>query len=134
MRSVMTRTGATGMWRRLAMLGLGLLLCGCAAVTQDVHAYYREMAGNFKEAVDDAEKEEAKLEKRRQLFAVTKDQRELHRTERDLEKVRSLKEHYTREEQRFDKAAKWMESHFDRGTMDDSKVTRAADVPPEPAP
>jgi hypothetical protein len=94
------------------MLSSGIALGGCAAMTQDVDAYYRQMAVNYKEALDDAKLEETRLEKKAQVYAVTKDKKELRRTERELERVRSFEERCAREHQRFDKAAKWMETHL----------------------
>jgi hypothetical protein len=112
MRSVKGRVRASGTWRLVVMLSSAIALGGCASMTQDVDAYYRQMAVNYKEAIDDAKIEETQLEKKAQIYAVTKDKKELRRTERELEQVRSWEEHCAREQQRFGKAAKWMETHL----------------------
>jgi acyl-[acyl carrier protein]--UDP-N-acetylglucosamine O-acyltransferase len=128
MRSVKGRVRPSGTWRFVVMVSSGVLLGGCAAVTQDVDAYYRQMAVNYKEAIDDAKVEELKLEKKAQIYAVTKDQKELRRTERTLARVRSIEERYTREQERFDKAAKWMESHLDSVKKGAPEASGAADA------
>jgi hypothetical protein len=128
MRSDKGRVRASGTWRLVVMISTGFALGGCAAVTQDVDAYYRQMAVNYEEALDDARLEETKLEKKAQLFAVTKDRKELRRTERDLERVRSFEEHCIREQKRFDKAAKWMESHLASVKKRAPEASAAADA------
>ena len=69
MRSITGRPGDSTIWRRLAMAALGIPICGCAAMTQDVDAYYRQMAVNYQEAIDDAKKEESALDKKLRLSA-----------------------------------------------------------------
>ena len=43
---------ADGCGGALASFSLGIALTGCAAMTQDVDAYYRQMAVNYQEAAE----------------------------------------------------------------------------------
>jgi hypothetical protein len=122
------------MWRGLLTLSVGISSCGCAAVTQDVDAYYRQMAANYKEALDRAKIEEASLKNQSRVYAVTGDQREYRRAERELKRVQAWQEHCSREQQRFEKAAKWMESHFDRNKRADTKVSGPLDASRDASP
>jgi hypothetical protein len=128
MRSDKECARATGTWRLAVLLSSGLATGGCAAVTQDVDAYYRQMAVNYKEALDDAKLEETRLEKKAQLYSVTKDKKELRRTERELEHVRSWEERCAREQRRFDQAAKWMETHLDSVKKPAAEASAVADA------
>jgi hypothetical protein len=116
------------MWRRLVLLTLGIWPCGCAAITQDVDAYYRQMAVNYKEAIERAKIEELSLENQSRVFAVTGDDKQHRRARRELDRVRSWEEHCAREQQRFEKAAKWMESHFDSRKSDNGKASGLPDA------
>jgi hypothetical protein len=122
------------MWRRLLLLALGISPCGCAAITQDVDAYYRQMAVNYKEAIERAKIEELSLENQSRVFAVTGDEKQHRRARRELERVRSWEGHCAKEQQRFEKAAKWMESHFDSGKTDDGKASVSPDASNAPHP
>jgi hypothetical protein len=119
MRSVKGRVGVSAIGRRLVMASLAIPLCGCAAMTQDVDAYYRQMAVNFKESLDDAKREEADLEKKSKVYALTGDKKEYRKAQRELDRVRDWVQHCSYEQKRFEKAAKWMESHFDLETKDE---------------
>lgn len=131
MRSLNARPGSPWTWRRAAMPSLlGLTLCGCAAMTKDVDAYYRQMAINYKEALDDARLEEKSLEKKSRVYAVTKDEKQYRKTQRELDRVRTWEERCAREQERFAKAAKWMESHFDLNRKGNPESAEPADASP----
>jgi len=96
----------------LVTLFLGLSLTGCAAVTQDVDAYYRQMAVNYQEAIDKAKIDELTLQKEARALAVTGDKANYRKAQRELGRIRSWEDHCEWERKRFAKAANWMESHF----------------------
>jgi hypothetical protein len=110
--------GATNPSRRrrarwMGLLMLGPVFPGCAAMSQDVDAYYRQMAINYREAVEDAKRDEVSLQNQLRILGVTNDQSRYLKTQRKLEKLRAWEEKCAKEEKRFAKAADWMESHFD---------------------
>ena len=51
----------------------GLCLAGCASVSQDVDAYYRQMAYNYKEAEEKAKMDAVALENETKVLATTGD-------------------------------------------------------------
>jgi hypothetical protein len=100
-------------FRSLGLLILGSGLAGCAAVSQDVRDYYRQMAYNYKAAQDKAKIEEGSLENVSRMLLATGDTANYRKTQRRLERVRSWEGRCAKQEERFDKAAAWMEAHFD---------------------
>jgi hypothetical protein len=108
-----TRSVRAGrVWRRWVVASLGFPLTGCAGMTQSVDAYYRQMAVNYQEAIDKAKLDETSLENQSRVLLTTGDQSKYHKTQRELASIRSWEKHCAWEKERFDKAAKWMESHF----------------------
>jgi hypothetical protein len=97
----------------MAALCLGIPLAGCASITQDVDAYYRQMAVNYQDAIDRAKVDEVSVEDQSRVLAATGDQRKYRKSRRELEKIRSWEEHCAWEKKRFEKAAEWMERHFE---------------------
>ncbi len=112
MRGAMDRARTGSIARRLAGLCLAIPLAGCASMTQDVNAYYRQMAVNYQEAIEQAKLDETSLDRQAQVMATTGDKKKLQKYQRVLSKVRKSEEEYARQQQRFEKAAEWMESHF----------------------
>ena len=58
------------------MLGLSVLAlgpAGCTSMSQDVDAYYRQMAVNYKEAAEKARMDEIALENETKVLATTGD-------------------------------------------------------------
>ncbi len=82
-------------------------------MTQDVDAYYRQMAINYREAVEDAKRDEVSLQNQLRILGVTNDQSRYLKTKRKLDKLQDWEEKCAKEEKRFAKAAEWMESHFE---------------------
>ena len=73
---------------RLNVLGLVVLassLAGCASVSQDVDAYYRQMAYNYKEAEEKARMEAITLENETKVLATTGDFSKLKASSAELE-------------------------------------------------
>lgn len=87
-------------------------LTGCAAMTQDVDAYYRQMAFNFREAADKAKLDEVALENESKVLGVTGDQSRYRKAQKQLRKIKEWEEHCAKEKVRFEKAAEWMETHL----------------------
>ena len=91
------------------MLLLAVSLVGCAAMTQDVHQYYRQMATNFKEA---EEKAKVRIATRQREASMLLKGGEVHQYKRAIREVNPLKnwqEHCARERERFEKAAEKLE-------------------------
>ena len=82
-------------------------------MTQDVDLYYRQMAINYQEAVNSAKLDEKSLQNQLRVLGVTGDQSKYFKAQRKLEKLRAWEEKCAKEQKRFEKAAEWMESHFD---------------------
>jgi hypothetical protein len=87
-------------------------MCGCASFSQDVDAYYRQMAYNYREAREKAKVEEVKLERASSALAATGQGGKSRRAHRELERVKSWEEKCGKQAMRFQKAAEWTEAHF----------------------
>jgi hypothetical protein len=87
-------------------------LAGCAAVSQDVDAYYRQMAYNYNEAKEKAKLDALTLEGQAKALAATGDYGKYRRTHRELERVKTWEARCEKQANRFKKAAEWTEEHF----------------------
>jgi hypothetical protein len=102
-------------WARICQLGLLALplgTVGCASVSQDVDAYYRQMAYNYKEAQEKAKTDVVSLENESKVLSTTGDFHHLKRTQRELGRVKAWEEKCGKQAARFEKAAEWTEAHF----------------------
>jgi hypothetical protein len=90
------------------------LLCvtGCATVSSDVDAYYRQMAYNYREAQGKARMDAIALEKESNVLALTGESHQFKRAQHRLAKIKSWEEKCNKEAVRFEKAAEWTEAHF----------------------
>ena len=70
--------------RLLVLLMFAPCFSGCAAMTQDVDAYYRQMAFNFQEAADKAKLDEVALENESRVLGVTGDQSRYRKAQKQL--------------------------------------------------
>lgn len=129
MHSSKDQTRAGLRLRGLIFFCLGIPLAGCAAITQDVDDYYRQMAVNYEEAIEKAKVEELTVKNQARVLAVTGDPR-AHKYERELEKIRDWEKRCAHEQERFEKAAKWMETHF-KHIEPSIKMSSHADAPPD---
>jgi hypothetical protein len=91
---------------------LALIPAGCTAMSQDVDAYYRQMAYNYKEAEEKAKADEVTLENEVKVLATTSDFSNMKRTQRRLSRIKAWEEKCEKEAKRFEKAAEWTEAHF----------------------
>jgi hypothetical protein len=100
---------------RSSLFGLVVLassLSGCASVSHDVDAYYRQMAYNYKEAEEKARMDAITLENETKVLATTGDFSKLKAARRRLNRVKDWEEKCEKESKRFEKAATWMEARF----------------------
>ena len=72
LRPAGSRSRALGR-RARALLVLASSLAGCASMSQDVDAYYRQMAFNYKEAAEKAQAGRVTLENETKVLATTGD-------------------------------------------------------------
>ncbi len=105
--------GRVRRWPQM-MLGLVVMssLAGCASMTQDVDAYYRQMEYNYKEAQDRAKHQVESLERQTSMLAATGDQNKLKRTQREIDRIKAWEAKCAKQEERFQKAAEWTEKRF----------------------
>jgi hypothetical protein len=94
----------------LALLALGA--AGCTSMSQDVDAYYRQMAFNYKEAAEKANMDALALENETKVLATTGDFNHLKKTRRQLSRIKAWEEKCDYQAKRFEKAAEWTEAHF----------------------
>jgi hypothetical protein len=102
-------------WAQPALLGLLVLppcLAGCASVSQDVDAYYRQMAYNYKEAQEKAKIDALALEGETKTLAATGEFGKYRRAQRELNRLKQWEERCEYEANRFKKAAEWTEAHL----------------------
>jgi hypothetical protein len=118
--------GRTRPWQFVPALLLTTLgMAGCASMTQDVDAYYRQMAYNYREALEKAKVDELTLTSQVNVLASTGETRQYMRTERELERVKKWEAKCEKQADRFEKAAVWTEARF--------HVKRPSTIPDGPA-
>jgi hypothetical protein len=102
-------------WVRWVLCGLSVLAlspAGCMSMSQDVDAYYRQMAFNYKEAQEKAKMDAVTLENETKVLATTGDFSNLKKAQRRLGRIKAWEEKCEKEAKRFEKAAEWTEAHF----------------------
>jgi hypothetical protein len=102
-------------WPWASLLGLLVAapcLSGCASVSQDVDAYYRQMAYNYKEAEEKAKMDGRTLESESKALAATGEFGKYRRAQRRLDRIKSWEAKCEKEANRFERAAEWTEAHF----------------------
>jgi hypothetical protein len=107
----------TGMrtWTQSALLGLAVAAvgaAGCSSMSQDVDAYYRQMAFNYAEASEKAKMDAVTIENETKVLSTTGDFSNLKKSQRRLSRVKAWEEKCDKEAKRFEKAAEWTEAHF----------------------
>ncbi|HZW35117.1 MAG TPA: hypothetical protein VFF52_30630 [Isosphaeraceae bacterium] len=112
MPTITNRMRPPALARLLGLLMMGSSCAGCAMMTQDVDAYYRQMAINWQEAADKAKRDAASLENQMKVFAVTGEPAKAQKFQRQVDRIRSWEQHCLKEKVRFEKAAEWTEAHF----------------------
>jgi hypothetical protein len=102
-------------WARWGLFALSVLAlgpAGCTSMSQDVDAYYRQMAYNYKEAQEKAQMDIVALENETKVLATTADFHATKRSQRQLNRIKDWEEKCGKEAKRFEKAAEWTEAHF----------------------
>jgi hypothetical protein len=115
---VMSKSNSPSAQRACQQSGvLGLVmatacLTGCASVSQDVDAYYRQMAYNYKVAEEKAKVDASAVERESKTYATMGEFGKYRRAQREAERLKSWEAKCEREAKRFEKAAEWTEAHF----------------------
>jgi hypothetical protein len=100
-------------WRGFLLFAvMAMSMAGCASMTEDVDAYYRQMAYNYKEAEEKAKMDELSLESQAKALAATGDFKRQKRAKRELDRVKKWEEKCEKQAGRFEKAAEWTEARF----------------------
>jgi hypothetical protein len=108
------------------LLALVLGLGGCAAMTQDVHEYYRQMAANFKEAEAKAAVQITTREREASMLLNGGEVHQFKRAMREVNRLKGWQDHCARERERFEKAAQKLEPVTD-SPQETAGETRPAD-------
>lgn len=103
---------STSVPRVLAILVLIPALPGCVSAAKDVRDYYREMAQNYHAAMEKAKTDALTLEGESRMLANSGDFQRFKRTERELGRIKSWEAKCAKQEERFEKAARWTEEHY----------------------
>lgn len=89
----------------LAISALTFCLQGCAAMIQDVHLYYQQMAINYKEAEEKAKLDAVTLERQSGSLLQGGELHKYNRTQKELAKIKNWQGYCARQHERFEKAA-----------------------------
>jgi hypothetical protein len=95
-----------------ALIITALGMAGCASVAEDVDAYYRQMAYNWRESGEKAKVDEVAINSQTQAYAATGEFHRLKRAKRELERVKEWEAKCEKQAGRFEKAAEWTEARF----------------------
>jgi hypothetical protein len=90
---------------RQTLILLTVVLAGCAAMTQDVHQYYRQMAANFKEAEEKTKVQIATRQREASMLLKGGEVHQFKKTMREVNRLKDWQAHCVRERERFEKAA-----------------------------
>ena len=91
--------------RLLLLLVVSFCLSGCAAMIQDVHLYYQQMAINYKEAEAKAKLDALTLERRSGSLLQGGEVHKYNRAQKELAKIKNWQAYCARQHERFEKAA-----------------------------
>ncbi len=89
----------------LCLLVQSSCLSGCAAMIQDVHLYYQQMAVNYKEAEEKAKLDAVTLERESGSLLQGGELHKYKRAQKELAKLKDWQEYCARQHERFEKAA-----------------------------
>jgi hypothetical protein len=91
--------------RLATVLVVGALFAGCAAMSQDVDRYYRQMAQNFREAEAKAKGDAEIVEGKSRVVAQAGDLHTYGRLQKELARLKEWQAHCAKQRERFEKAA-----------------------------
>jgi hypothetical protein len=95
--------------RLATLLFVGSWLAGCAAISQDVDRYYRQMAHNFQEAEAKAKAEAEILEGKSRVIVQAGDLHRYGSVQKELARLKDWQAHCAKQRERFEKAAEKLE-------------------------
>ena len=88
---------------------IAVWLAGCAAISQDVDRYYRQMAHNFKDAEAKAKADAEILEGKSRVAVHAGDLHAYGNIHRELARLKDWQAHCAKQRERFEKAAEKLE-------------------------
>ncbi len=91
--------------RLLLLLVVSFCLSGCAAMIQDVHLYYQQMAINYKEAEEKAKLDALTLQRKSADLLQGGELHKYNRAQKELAKIKNWQEYCARQHERFVRAA-----------------------------
>ena len=88
---------------------IAVWLAGCAAMSQDVDRYYRQMAHNYQEAEAKAKADAEVLEGKSRVVVQAGDLHTYGKVEKELARLKDWQAHCAKQRERFEKAAEKLE-------------------------
>jgi hypothetical protein len=113
--------------RLATVLVIGAWLAGCAAISQDVDRYYRQMAHNFQEAEAKAKADAEILEGKSRVLVQAGDLHRYGSVQKELARLKDWQAHCAKQRERFEKAAEKLEK-----TSGSTKTMAAKSQEPSP--
>ncbi len=95
--------------RLTTVLLMGAWFAGCAAISQDVDRYYRQMAHNFQEAEAKAKADVEILEGKSRVVVQSGDLHTYGKVQKELARLKDWQAHCAKQRERFEKAAEKLE-------------------------
>jgi hypothetical protein len=92
------------------VLVIAAWLAGCAALSQDVDRYYRQMAHNFQDAEAKAKADAEILEGKSRVAVQAGDLHQYRSIQKELARLKDWRAHCTNQRERFEKAAQKLEN------------------------
>ena len=91
--------------RFATLLVIAVWLAGCAAISQDVDRYYRQMAHNFQDAEAKAKADAEILEGKSRVAVQAGDLHRYGSVQKELARLKDWQAHCAKQRDRFEKAA-----------------------------
>jgi hypothetical protein len=88
---------------------IAVWLAGCAAMSQDVDRYYRQMAHNYQEAEAKAKADAEMLEGKSRVVVQAGDLHAYGKVQKELARLKDWQTHCAKQRERFEKAAEKLE-------------------------
>jgi hypothetical protein len=95
--------------RLATLLVIAAWLAGCAAISQDVDRYYRQMAYNFQVAEAKAKADAEILEGKSRVAVQAGDLHRYSSVQKELARLKDWQAHCAKQRERFEKAAEKLE-------------------------
>jgi hypothetical protein len=101
--------------RLATLLVTGAWLAGCAAISQDVDRYYRQMARNFQDAEAKAKADAEILEGKSKVLVQAGDLHSYGKVHKELARLKDWQAHCAKQRERFEQAAEKLEKKSGSG-------------------